>query len=80
MNMKSYFYKITRNEKILRWEKKILRLLTLDDLRVPSKVGAEFIEGDVWYQIERWAEQSAEIIVVKSLISAYQKSCGIVEI
>lgn len=80
VNMKSYFYKITRNEKILRWEKKILRLLTLDDLRVPSKVGAEFIEGDVWYQIERWAEQSAEIMVVKSLISAYQKSCGIVEI
>lgn len=54
--MKSYFYKITRNEKILRWEKKNLRILTLDDLRVPSKVGAEFIEGDVWYQIERWAE------------------------
>lgn len=36
----------------------------------PSKVGAEFTEDYVWDKIERWAEQSAKIIVVKSLISA----------
>lgn len=35
---------------------------TLGDPKVPSRVGATFIEGDVQDRIERWVEQSAEII------------------
>lgn len=32
---------------MLRWEKGILRVPTLDDLRVPSKAGATLVKGDV---------------------------------
>ena len=48
---------------------------TLDDLRVPSEIGAEFIEADVWDSMEREVvRQSAEIPVVERLIRACQKN------
>lgn len=60
---------------MLRWEKVIWRVPTLDDFRVPSEVGAKFIENGVWDRMEReMVEQSAEITVAESLIRACENT------